>query len=287
MPYVILNDCGMYYEVDGAGPPLLFVHGGFGGLGTGGTPERPAWLPRLARTCQVITYDRRSSGRSGTSEENHTLSQFGQDARALLHHLGVSRAVIWGESAGVAIASTFALEFPEMTSALILGDGAPWFSTDPELVKQLRDRIDVLNTHGAAAAYEARRTSGTVGLNLFSAARSPRSAEEERERTAQREAFSRALSALSREERISAYARELRTYAAYLDFDISGRLAEITAPTLVLYGTADTIFPAVDWPAFIKPMANVRYVALEGEEHGAATEPEALDEIQRFLSALP
>jgi pimeloyl-ACP methyl ester carboxylesterase len=287
VPYAILNGCETYYEVDGDGPPLLFIHGGFGGLGTGAAPERPSWLPRFARKYRVITYDRRSSGRSGTSEANHTLRLFCEDARALLGHLGVSRAAIWGESAGVAIASTFALEFPQLTAALILGDGAPWFSTDADLVQKLRDRIDVLNTRGAAAAYGARRTSGTVGLNLFSAARVPTSAEEERERTAQREAFSRALSALSREERISAYARELRTYAAYLDFDISGRLAEITAPTLVLYGTADTIFPAVDWPAFIKPMASVRYVALDGQEHGAATEPEALDEIERFLGTLP
>jgi pimeloyl-ACP methyl ester carboxylesterase len=287
VPRAILNGCETYFEVDGDGPPLLFVHGGFGGLGTGAAPERPSWLPRLASRYRVITYDRRSSGRSGTSEENHTLTMFGQDARALLRHLGVSRAAIWGESAGVAIASTFALEFPEMTSALIVGDGAPWFSTDADVVKQLRDRIDVLATRGAEAAYGARRTSGTVGLNLFSATRPARSAEEERQRIAQREAFSRALSAMSREDRISAYARELRTYAAYLDFDIAGRLAEITAPTLVLYGTADTIFPAVDWPALIQPMPDVRYVAFEGEEHGVATEPAALDEIERFLDARP
>ena len=286
MPHAILNGCETYFEVAGDGPPVLFVHGGFGGLGTGAAPEPPPWLPRLASRYRVITYDRRSSGRSGTSAENHTLRMFAEDARALLRHLGVSRAVIWGESAGVAIASMFALEFPEMTSALILGDGAPWFTTDAEVVRRLRERIDLLGAQGAEAAYQARRTSGTVGLNLFSAARAARSAEEERERVAQREAISRALGAMPREERISAYARELRTYAAYLDFDITGRLAEVTAPTLILYGTADTIFPAVDWPAVIKPMPDVRYVPFEGEEHGVATEPAALDEIERFLGTL-
>lgn len=286
MPDAILNGCETYFEVAGDGPPLLFVHGGFGGLGTGAAPEPPPWRPRLASRYRVITYDRRSSGRSGTSAENHTLRLFAEDARALLRHLGMPRAVIWGESAGVAIASTFALEFPEMTSALILGDGAPWFSTDAEVVRRLRERIDLLAAHGAEAAYQARRTSGTVGLNLFSAARAARSPEEERDRAAQREAISRALGAMPREDRISAYARELRTYAAYLDFDITGRLAEISAPALILYGTADTIFPAADWPALIKPMPDVRYVAFEGEEHGVATEAAALDEIECFLGLL-
>jgi pimeloyl-ACP methyl ester carboxylesterase len=92
---------------------------------------------------------------------------------------------------------------------------------------------------------------------------------------------------MSREDRIGAYVRELRTYAAYLDFDISGRLAQITAPTLIMYGTGDTIFPAAGWPALIKPMPGVRYVAFDGAEHGVATEPAALDEIERFLGAQP
>jgi pimeloyl-ACP methyl ester carboxylesterase len=287
MPQAILNGCEAYFEVDGDGPPLLFMHGGFGGLGTGAAPERPWWLPRLAAHYRVITYDRRSSGRSGTSPGSHTLSQFAQDAAALLRHLGIARAAIWGESAGVAIAATFALEFPELTSALIIGDGAPWFCTDAEVVQRLRDRIGLLTAYGADAAYQARRTSGTVGLNLFSADRPASSAEEERERIAQREAFSRALSAMSRGDRIGAYARELRTYAAYLGFDISGQLAQLTAPTLIIYGTGDTIFPAAGWPALIKAMPAVRYVAFDGAEHGAATEPAALDEIERFLGALP
>jgi pimeloyl-ACP methyl ester carboxylesterase len=287
MSYAVLNGCETYFEVTGTGLPLLFMHGGFGGLGTGAAPERPSWLARLAAEHCVITYDRRSSGRSATSDDAHTLGLFCEDARALLRHLGIPSAVIWGQSAGVAIASTFALESPEMTSGLILGDGAPWFSTETELVERLRDRVDVLRTRGPEAAYEARRTSGAVGLNLFSATRVPRSAEEARKWSAQREEFRRALEATSRQDRIGAYARELRTYAAYLDFGVTGRLAEIKAPTLILYGTADTIFPAVDWPAFIKTMRNVHYVAIQGAEHGVATLPEGLDEIERFLQALP
>ena len=51
--------------------------------------------------------------------------------------------------------------------------------------------------------------------------------------------------------------------------------------------TPDTIFPAADWPALIKPMADVRDVAFEGEEHGVATEAAAPDlEIERFLGLL-
>jgi hypothetical protein len=37
----------------------------------------------------------------------------------------------------------------------------------------------------------------------------------------------------------------------------------------------------------IKGIPNVRYVALPGAEHGSATQPAGLDEIERFLDALP
>ena len=145
------SGCQLHYDVRGHGPALLFNHGGFGGLGTGPRPSDPPWIESLAATNTVITYDRRSSGRSGTSSGLHTLELFSADALALLHHLDIDRAVIWGESAGVPIASTFALMYPDQTQALILTDGAPWFSRDGEMLQRLKARIQILERDGPDA----------------------------------------------------------------------------------------------------------------------------------------
>src|SRR5438270_409544 len=84
---------------------------GLGGLGTGSVTEEPLpWYERFTKRYTVITYDRRSSGRSAAPESPHGLELFARDAFELLRHLGIPRAVIWGESAGVPIATTFALK---------------------------------------------------------------------------------------------------------------------------------------------------------------------------------
>src|SRR5262249_25232025 len=149
---------------------------------------------------------------------------------------------------GVAPAITFALAHPAATAALVLTDGAPWLSRDAELVDKLRSRIELLHHEGPEAAYAARAAEGTVGLDLFAPGRA---VQDPGHRDASRGAIRRTLASVPREVRVEKYASELRTYEAYLDFDVTDRLAELRMPVLVVYGTADTIFPSVPWPELV------------------------------------
>jgi pimeloyl-ACP methyl ester carboxylesterase len=284
MPIAEINGTTIHYEVVGEGEPLLFIHGGFGGLGTGDVAA-PAWRDRFAQKLKVITYDRRSSGRSGFPETPHTMEQFADDVRGLLDHLGIGAATIWGTSAGGPIAATFALKYPERTARLILAETAPWFSRDRELVEKLRERIGMLESAGPEAAYEARRTGGTVGLNLFAADRPAQSEEEVRQREARRAQVQARLATVPREERIAKYAGELRTYSAYVDFDVTSRFRELRMPVLVVYGTADSIFPNVEWESLSAGMPNVTYLPVAGAEHGAAaSRDDVLETIREFAA---
>ncbi len=286
MPTASINGTEIYYETHGSGFPLIFLHGGFGGLGTGAGGNVPAWVTKFAEHFQVILPDRRSSGRSGFPDTPHTHSLFASDARELLRHLGHDRAHIYCTSAGGPTALAFALEHPEATASLVVTDTAPWLSRDPDLLGKLRERIEILKTKGVDAAYEARREGGTVGLNLFAAARPAQSKEEEDQRAARRAAIQAQLAQVPREERISKYGAELRTYEAHVDFDASARLGEITAPTLVIYGTGDTVYPDVPWAELVAGKPNFTYVPIEGAEHGVAGEhPEVYDQILEFCRA--
>ncbi len=284
MPVAQINGTEIYYETHGRGFPLVFVHGGFGGLGTGQGGTTPAWLDNFAAHFEVVLFDRRSSGRSGSPETVHTMSLFASDIRELLRHLGHDQAHVWGTSAGGPITLAFGLAYPEATASLVVAESAPWLSRDPDLLAKLKERIEVLETQGPEAAYEARRTGGTVGLNLFAPTRPAQTAEEQRARDQRRAAIQAQLARVPREERVAKYASELRTYAAYADFDASSRFAELAMPVLVVYGTADTVFPNAGWDRLATGMSNVAWWPVEGAEHGAATgAPGVLDGILDFL----
>lgn len=277
----VCGGCRLHYDVSGTGPALLFLHGGFGGLGTGTFVPDPQWREEFSAHHTVVTFDRRSSGRSGTSPEPHTLSQFAADARALLDHLDIPRVAVWGHSAGAAIALTTALESADRVAALVVTDAAPWFSQDVDLVRRLRERIALLEREGADAAYAARKTDGAVGLQLFSR---PSAAPADPRRTALLAEVQNALRSVTREERVAMYAAELRTYAAYLDFDARPVLDRVAVPIFIAYGTDDGIFPDNDWAqvASAIPSATVRPV--EGGNHGCTNRPEIVAAIAQFLA---
>lgn len=286
MPTASINGTDIYYETHGSGFPLVFVHGGFGGLGTGQGGSTPAWVTKFAEHFQVILYDRRSSGRSGFPETPHTMVQFAGDIRELLRHLGHDKAHVYGTSAGGQITLAFGLAHPEATASLVVADSAPWLSQDPELLAKLKERIAIMHARGVEAAYEARREGGTVGLNLFAAARPAQSKEEEEQRAARRVAIQAQLAQVPREERIAKYGSELRTYEAYADWDATAWLGNIKAPVLVIYGTGDTVFPNAGWDKLVADKPNFTYLPFEGAEHGVAGEhPEVLDKIIEFCRA--
>ncbi len=284
MPVTPINGTEIYYETYGSGFPLVFAHGGFGGLGTGAGGNVAPWVERFAKHFQVILPDRRSSGRSGFPDVPHTMSLFASDIRELLRHLGHERAFVWGTSAGGPIATTFGLEHAEAAAGVVIAETAPWLSRDPDLLGKLRERIEILKTKGVEAAYEARREGGTVGLNLFAAQRPAQSEEEQRARDERRAAIQAQLAQVPKEERVFKYGAELRTYEAHLDFDASKRIRDLKVPALIVYGTGDTVYPDVPWADLTAGMPNVEVRLFPGAEHGAASNtPEGEAAIIEFL----
>lgn len=283
MPIARVGGTEIWYETHGAGFPLVFVHGGFGGLGTGLFLPPPPWVERFAREFRVILYDRRSSGRSGYPETPHTMRRLAADIRELLGHLGEARAHAWGTSAGGPITLAFGLEHPDAATSLVVADSAPWLSRDAELLGRLRERIRILETEGPDAAYAARREHGTVGLDLFARSRPARVATERASRDAQRDRIREQIASIPREERVRKYAGELRNYAAYLDHDVSPRFAELTMPVFIAYATGDTVFPEAGWAELAAGRPHVTYHAINGEHGAAGQDPATLDAILEFL----
>lgn len=115
----------LYYEVFGAGQPLVLLHAGW--------LDRRVWdaqIPALADRFQVIRYDLRGFGRSTMPDAPYSDVQ---DLHALLHRLGVARATLVGLSLGGTLAIDFVLAYPALVAGLVLvGPGLRGYSPSPE-----------------------------------------------------------------------------------------------------------------------------------------------------------
>jgi 3-oxoadipate enol-lactonase len=82
--FVHVDGGRIYYEVEGAGQPVLLIHGGLGSLRMW-DDQVPAFVERH----QVIRYDTRGFGRTETDDVEFANRA---DAAALLDHVGATSA---------------------------------------------------------------------------------------------------------------------------------------------------------------------------------------------------
>jgi len=127
MPRARINGVGLYYEVNGQGPPLLLGHGFAGTARMWDTQVRP-----LSQRHEFITYDLRGHGQTETPP---SLSQYSvdivvEDMSQLLRLLGIKRGVIGGLSLGGYLALHFYFQHKEMVTALLLIDTGPGYRSE-------------------------------------------------------------------------------------------------------------------------------------------------------------
>jgi pimeloyl-ACP methyl ester carboxylesterase len=118
MPYAVIDDSvSLYYEVEGEGLPIVFIHPFVMGHNVF-MHQRP-----LATHYQTIFYDLRGHGQSSKGVLPITIDLLAHDLKKLLDRLGIEKAVLCGYSQGGLVAQEFALLFPERTHAIILSGG--------------------------------------------------------------------------------------------------------------------------------------------------------------------
>lgn len=106
----------------GAGEPILLIHG-FGSSHQVNWVG-PGWVKVLNEAgYRAIAFDHRGHGSTSKGYEagDYTPSRMAGDAAALLDHLGIERAHVFGYSMGARVATFMALEHPQRVATLILG----------------------------------------------------------------------------------------------------------------------------------------------------------------------
>ena len=114
--YAPVNGLDLYYEVHGAGAPLVLLHGAFSGIGT----SFQKVLPGLARTRQVIGLEMQAHGRTADIDRPLSPEQMADDTVAAMRFLRIDQADIFGYSMGAGVALQVVLRHPDAVRKLVL-----------------------------------------------------------------------------------------------------------------------------------------------------------------------
>jgi pimeloyl-ACP methyl ester carboxylesterase len=106
----------MYYEVHGAGQPLVLLHGALSGIEV----DFGRVLPALAATRRVIAVEQQAHGHTADAARPLRYEQLADDTAALLRRLRIEGADVFGYSLGGGVALQLALRHPALVRKLVL-----------------------------------------------------------------------------------------------------------------------------------------------------------------------
>lgn len=221
MPAIRVNDIRLYYEIRGAGAPLVLIMG---------LRRNLEWwycqTPSLSKHFKVIAFDNRGAGRSDKPEMEYTISRFADDTAGLMEALGIDNAHVLGISMGGYIAQELALGYPDKVRSLILGCTG---CGGRRAVPMGEERMKKFTANEGLSPEEILRKDMDIYF-------SDRFIEAQPEKVLQ---FVR-VSLMHYQPR-EAFFRQL---AACLAHDTADRLGGIRVPALVMTGDDDPLVPA-------------------------------------------
>jgi pimeloyl-ACP methyl ester carboxylesterase len=111
---VKVNGMQMYYEVSGAGDPLIVLHGAYMNI-----PSMGAIIPRLAKTHKVYAVELQGHGRTTDIDRPITYPNLADDVAAFMNAIGLTRADVFGYSMGGQVGLQLAIRHPAKVNKLV------------------------------------------------------------------------------------------------------------------------------------------------------------------------
>jgi pimeloyl-ACP methyl ester carboxylesterase len=208
----------------------------------------------------VIRYDHRDTGRSVTYEAGrpgYTGGDLVVDAAGVLDAYGISAAHIVGVSAGAAFAQLLALDYPERVLSLVLISTSPATRTGRELPPP----TDEFGRFVSSASVDWSDAGSVIDyvveyVRMLAGGRRPFDEAATRDLVRRDIERARDFSAAQNHDAIPDDDRQLPP------------LSRIAAPTLVIHGTADPMFPIEHGEALAEEIPGAAMLTLEGAGHG-------------------
>jgi pimeloyl-ACP methyl ester carboxylesterase len=116
--YAPVNGLQMYYEIHSSESdrrPLVLLHGAYMSVASMG-----AVVPALARTRQVIGVEAQGHAHTGDADRPITYEGMADDTAALLRHIGIAEADVYGYSMGGGTALQLAIRHTDLVRKLVV-----------------------------------------------------------------------------------------------------------------------------------------------------------------------
>jgi 3-oxoadipate enol-lactonase len=240
MPFVENLVARIYWDEEGSGAPLLLIMG-LGWASHGWHRSRSI----LSEKYRTIALDNRGVGRSDAPPGPYSIAQMAADAAAVLNAARVNTAHIFGVSMGGMIAQEFALQYPNKVRSLILGCTA---TGGPQAVRAAEPVLQVLMTRGQDPDQFAK----AITPFIYDPGTAPERIEED--------------AVMRRKWYASgdAYSAQLQ---AVLAWEAYSRIAQISAPTLVIHGENDRLVPVENAKLIAARIPGAKLVVLPNASH--------------------
>jgi pimeloyl-ACP methyl ester carboxylesterase len=229
----IVNGLPTWVLSAGVGPAILFIHG------TGGSGK--VWFNQMRRfesQYRVIAPDLPGYGRTPLPESIRSNDDYPEFLLAMMDVLGISKAVLVGNSMGGRVALQLALDHADRVAGLVLVNSSGLKLPD----------LPTANVRDLSPAEFASR--------LFY-----RTPDRPSSRAALAERF------VDSPEQQQARETMLRLTAGPLRKDMQGRLSEIQVPTLVIWGEGDRIIPPAYGEAFASAIPDAKLAVIPRAGH--------------------
>lgn len=235
-----VNGLDMYYEIHGAGEPLVLVHGGFMTVAL-----LADLVGALAQTRQVIAVELEGHGHTRMLDRPLRYEQMADDVAALVEHLGLSQVDVAGYSLGGGVALQLTIRRPDLVRKLVVAS-APFANVGwyPEVLKAMGESItpDMMKEYSPY--------------------------------------YAPYLAAAPQPEDWPAFVDKVRVLLAEDTYNWADGVAAIEKPTLLIYGDADSVRPehivelfqmlGGGVPGDLMPMPSVQLAILPETAHSAA-----------------
>lgn len=279
MSTMSIRDVSLFVKVIGHGYPLLLMHGGPSLDHTSLLPLEP-----LADQFTLIFYDHRCNGRSdGADVRTMTWENLTADAEALRLALGFERWAVLGHSFGGNVALEYALRYPQSLSRLVLMNtgGDQWW------VNHNAPEILARRGFSAAAVQAARRF---FNGQLTPAEYMPTVMKFNTAYFYHINPLTMALGMLSGPRVVFRPEALIHGYGQLLQgWTVMDRLSEIRAPTLLIAGRYDFLFPPEHQAILADRLPDAQLELVERAGHNPQMErpAEVVKALRAFLAELP
>src|SRR5580693_6915673 len=260
MPFADNQGTRIYWDEQGTGAPVLLIMG----LGY----PSAMWhrmRPALSASYRTIALDNRGAGQSDVPPGPYSIALMASDAAAVLDAAGVPSAHVFGMSMGGMIAQEFALQYPRRVRSLILGCTN---AGGPHVVRPEPEVLQILTRQGMTP-----EESKEAMIPFIYDAATPR------ERIDEDMAI-----------RMKWYPTPqgyLGQLQGILQWEAYSRIAQITAPTLIIHGETDQLIPVANAPLIAERIPGARLEVIPRASHIFETDQSgvAIRLITEFLGA--